>query len=397
MTIRQISVGELIITKEDKAIVNAVLDSNRLSYGDYSRKFETEFAKLHDSKFAIFTNSGTSSLHISLASLKEKYGWNNSNEVIIPATTFIATSNVVLHNNLVPVFVDVDSETFNIDPGKIEEAITDKTKAIIPVHLLGLPADMNPILKIARKYDLKIVEDSAETMFAKYRGKPVGSFGDIGCFSTYVAHYIVTGVGGLTITSDPDLAIRLRSLMNHGRDSIYLNIDDDDVNDTNKLKEIISKRFRFVSLGHSFRATEMEAALGLSQLNRKDSIIRKRKHVASRYLEGLLDLSEYLYFQKTQPYNENVYMLFGIVCKGNYKTELVNFLEDNGIETRDLLPLTNQPIYRKIFGNDLEDKYPVSKFLNNHGFYIGCHQYITEEEIDYVILKFHEFFKNYKL
>ena len=397
MTIRQISVGELIITKEDKAIVNAVLDSNRLSYGDYSRKFETEFAKLHDSKFAIFTNSGTSSLHISLASLKEKYGWNNSNEVIIPATTFIATSNVVLHNNLVPVFVDVDSETFNIDPGKIEEAITDKTKAIIPVHLLGLPADMNPILKIARKYDLKIVEDSAETMFAKYRGKPVGSFGDIGCFSTYVAHYIVTGVGGLTITSDPDLAIRLRSLMNHGRDSIYLNIDDDDVNDTNKLKEIISKRFRFVSLGHSFRATEMEAALGLSQLNRKDSIIRKRKHVASRYLEGLLDLSEYLYFQKTQPYNENVYMLFGIVCKGNYKTELVNFLEDNGIETRDLLPLTNQPIYRKIFGNDLEDKYTVSKFLNNHGFYIGCHQYITEEEIDYVILKFHEFFKNYKL
>ena len=133
------------------------------------------------------------------------------------------------------------------------------------------------------------------------------------------------------------------------------------------------------------------------QVNRKDSIIRKRKHVASRYLEGLLDLSEYLYFQKTQPYNENVYMLFGIVCKGNYKTELVNFLEDNGIETRDLLPLTNQPIYRKIFGNDLEDKYPVSKFLNNHGFYIGCHQYITEEEIDYVILKFHEFFKNYKL
>ncbi len=396
MEIKQINVGELIITKEDKAMVNAVLDSNRLSYGEYSRKFETEFAKLHGSKFAIFTNSGTSSLHISVASLKEKYNWSNSDEVIIPSTTFIATSNVVLHNNLVPIFVDVDPKTFNINPEKIEEAITDKTKAIIPVHLLGLPADMDPILKIAKKYDLKIIEDSAETMFAKYKGKPVGSFGDIGCFSTYVAHYIVTGVGGLTITSDPDLAIKLRSLMNHGRDSIYLNIDDDNINDTNKLKEIISKRFKFVSLGHSFRATEMEAALGLSQLHRTDIIIRKRKYVASRYLEGFLDLSEYLYFQETQPYNENVYMLFGIVCKGDYKTKLINFLEDNGIETRDLLPLTNQPIYKKIFGNDLEDKYPVSKFLNNHGFYIGCHQYITEEEIDYVILKFHEFFKNYK-
>ena len=159
MEIKQINVGELIITKEDKAMVNAVLDSNRLSYGEYSRKFETEFAKLHDSKFAIFTNSGTSSLHISVASLKEKYNWSNSDEVIIPSTTFIATSNVVLHNNLVPIFVDVDPKTFNINPDKIEEAITDKTKAIIPVHLLGLPADMDPILKIILSLD-QIIKNS---------------------------------------------------------------------------------------------------------------------------------------------------------------------------------------------------------------------------------------------
>ncbi len=393
MAIGYIGVGGLEITKEDKAMVNEVLDSNRLSYGEYTRRFEKEFARLHTSKFAIFTNSGTSSLHISVAALKEKFGWEDGDEIIVPAVTFIATSNVVIHNNLKPVFVDVDPFTFNIDPSKIEKSISEKTRAIIPVHLLGLPADMDPILAIAKKYDLKIIEDSAETMFAKYKGKLVGSFGDIGCFSTYVAHYIVTGVGGLTTTSDTDLAIRLRSLMNHGRDSIYISIDDDNTNDSQKLKEIISKRFKFVSLGHSFRATEIEAALGLSQLSRKDAIINSRKHVASRYLNGLSDLSEFIYFQKTPKDVENVYMLFGIVCKGNFKTELVNFLENNNIETRDLLPLTNQPIYKKIFGDDLEDKYPIAKMLNNNGFYIGCHQYITEDEIDYVISKFHEFFK----
>lgn len=393
MAIGYIGVGGLEITKEDKAMVNEVLDSNRLSYGEYTRRFEKEFAKLHGSKFAIFTNSGTSSLHISVAALKEKYGWEDGDEVIVPAITFIATSNVVIHNNLKPVFVDVDPFTFNIDPQKIENSISKRTRAIIPVHLLGLPADMDPILTIAKKYDLKIIEDSAETMFAKYKGKSVGSFGDIGCFSTYVAHYIVTGVGGLTTTSDADLAVRLRSLMNHGRDSIYISIDDDDTKDSQKLKEIISKRFKFVSLGHSFRATEMEAALGLSQLGRKNIIINRRKHVASRYLKELSDLSEFIYFQRTPDGVENVYMLFGVVCKGNFKTELVNFLENNNIETRDLLPLTNQPIYKKIFGDDLEDKYPVAKMLNNNGFYIGCHQYITDNEIDYVISKFHEFFK----
>jgi dTDP-4-amino-4,6-dideoxygalactose transaminase len=253
---------------------------------------------------------------------------------------------------------------------------------------------MDPILAIAKKYNLKVIEDSAETMFARYKGKSVGSFGDIGCFSTYVAHYIVTGVGGLNTTSDPDLAIRLRSLMNHGRDSIYLSIDDDATEDSEKLKEIISKRFKFISLGYSFRATEMEAALGLSQLARKDAIINRRKYVANRYIAGLSDLSDYIYFQKSNYDAENVYMLFGIVCKGHYKTELVNFLEENNIETRDLLPLTNQPIYKKIFGEDLEERYPIAKMLNNNGFYIGCHQYITDEQIDYVISKFHEFFKN---
>ena len=389
---RVIGVGELVITEDDKRMVNKVLDSNRLSYGPMTIKFEQEFARMHDSKFAVFTNSGTSCLHIAVAALKEKYGWTDGDEILVPAVTFVATSNVVLYNNLKPVFVDVDPDTFNIDPARIEEKITNKTRAIMPVHLLGLPAEMDTITKIAKKHNLRILEDSAETMFAKYKGRTVGSFGDIGCFSTYVAHYIVTGVGGFSLTSDPKLAVILRSLANHGRDSIYINIDDDNKKSKSKLKEIISKRFSFVRFGHSFRATEMEAAIGLSQLNRKDSIIKRRKEIAARYLTGMTDLSEYLKFQETPNGVENVYMLFGIVLKGEDKTELVNYLEANGIETRDLLPLVNQPVYKSYFSNKSID-YPVATQLSKSGFYIGCHQYLSNKDVIYVIKKFHEFFK----
>ena len=185
----EVHVGDLKITAEDIQMVNSVLKSSRLSYGPYSRKFEHTFAKMHQSKFGVFTNSGTSALHIALSSIKEKYNMQDGDEVIIPATTFIATSNIVLYNNMKPVFVDVDSHSFNINPNKIEAAITEKTKAIIPVHLLGLPAEMDKIMTIAKKHGLRVIEDSAETMFAKYKGQSVGSFGDIGCFSTYVAHY----------------------------------------------------------------------------------------------------------------------------------------------------------------------------------------------------------------
>ena len=390
---REIGVGGLVITPEDKRLVNKVLDSNRLSYGPMTRKFEQEFALLHNSKFAVFTNSGTSALHIAIAAMKEKYGWKDGDEILVPAVTFVATSNTVVYNNMKPVFVDVDPNSFNIDPQKLEEKITSNTRAILVVHLLGLPADMDSLMKIAKKHNLRVLEDSCETMFAKYRGKTVGSFGDIGCFSTYIAHYIVTGVGGLNTTSDPELAIMLRSLANHGRDSIYLNIDDDATSNKKKLKEIIGKRFNFVRFGFSFRATELEAALGVSQLKRKDSIIKRRKQIAGMYLKGLFDLSNHLRFQIAPKGAENVYMLFGIVCKGNEKQELVNYLEDRGIETRDLLPLVNQPVYRKDFKNKERD-YPVATELSKSGFYIGCHQYLSDEDVAFVIKTFHDFFGN---
>ena len=157
----QIGVGTLEITDEEKSAVMEVLDSNRLSYGPKSREFEEKFAKLHDNKFAVLVNSGTSALRIAIACLKEVENWKDGDEVIVPAITFVATANVVIDHGLVPVFVDCDPKTYNIDPSKIEEKITDRTRAIMPVHLFGQIADMDPIMEIAKRHNLKAIEDSA--------------------------------------------------------------------------------------------------------------------------------------------------------------------------------------------------------------------------------------------
>lgn len=389
---KQIGVGGLVLGPGEQKYLRQVLKSHRLSYGPMSKRFEARWASAHDCQFAVFCNSGTSALHIGLAALKEKYKWKDGDEVLVPSVTFVATSNIVIHNNMKPVFVDVDPKTYNIDPLKIEEKITKKTRAIIPVHLLGLPADMGPIMKIARKHKLRVMEDSAETTFAKYRGQAVGSFGDIGCYSTYVAHYIVTGVGGFATTNDTDLAVRLRSLMNHGRDSIYISIDDDKGARGKRLHEIAAKRFSFVSLGHSFRATEMEAAIGLAQLDKAQAIIGKRKDNAHRLTEGLADLTDHIQLPTVPPDREHMFMMYPIVLRDAAKTKLVNHLEERNIETRDLLPLLNQPVYKKLFGN-IEEKYPVAKWLNRSAFYIGSHQDLKKGEIDYIIDTIHAFFR----
>ncbi len=390
---REIGVGGFAVSPLARRYVNEVLDSNRLSYGPFHRRFESAFAAEHDSKHSVFCNSGTSALQIALQALKEKHGWKDGDEVIVPSVTFIATSNIVLHNRMVPVFADVDPLTYTLDPKKFEAAITPKTRAVIPVHLLGLPADMDPINAIAKKKGLSVIEDSAETMFARYKGRKVGSLGDIGCFSTYIAHYIVTGAGGLATTNDPDLAIRLRSLMNHGRDSIYLSIDDDKGATGAKLHEIVAKRFQFVSVGHSYRATELEAALGLAQLEEKDGIYAARTGMAARLTAGLKEFEDKLQLPYGREGSDHSYMLYGLVLRGQDKTALVNFLEDRGVETRDMLPLLNQPIYKKLFG-DIESKFPVAQSLNRSAFYIGCHQYMTPDDADYVIAQFRAFFRS---
>lgn len=391
---KQIGVGDASIGKLERKFVLDVLDKERLSYGYYHQRFEYEFAKAHNRKFAMFCNSGTSALQAGLHALKIKYKWKDGDEVIVPGITFVATVNIVIQNGLKPIFVDVEPDFFEIDPSKIEKAITKKTRAIIPVHIGGHPCDMDPILNIAKKHKLKILEDSCETMFAKYKGDPSGSWGDVACFSTYVAHILITGVGGFAATNDPELAVLIKSLFNHGRDKIYLSMDDDKVTDRKKLFNIVSKRFSFEHVGYSYRATELEAAIGYGQIKRYKNMIKSRKKNASYLTKGLSDLGKYLQLPTARKDTEHVFMFYPIVVKGGVdRNDLVNFLEENLIETRYLLPLLNQPVYKKLFG-DIEYKYPVSKHLNNNAFYIGCHTGITKKELDYIIKKFHQYFKD---
>src|SRR4030043_1219994 len=186
--IRQIGIGNISVNQTMRRYVNKTLETSRLTYGDFTRKFENKIARLHGRKHAIFCSSGTGALHVATQVLKDKYDWENGDEILVPSITFVATANVVLHNNLKPVFVDVEEDYFGIDPKEIEKHISKITRAIMPVHLFGQSCDMDPIVKIAKKNKLKIVEDSCETMFVQYHKKPVGSMGNISCFSTYATH-----------------------------------------------------------------------------------------------------------------------------------------------------------------------------------------------------------------
>ncbi len=391
--------GCFVVPPNARKYINEVLKTKRLSYGPFLKRFEREFSAGHEVQWGIAVNSGTSALRIAVACLKEVGKWKDGDEVIAPAVTFVATTNVVIDHGLVPVFVDVDPKTYNIDPEKIEEKITKRTRAIMVVHLFGQPADMDPIMKLAKKYKLKIIEDSCETMYARYKGKMVGSFGDIACFSMYTAHLIVTGVGGIAVTNNKKYAEILRSLANHGRDNIYISIDDDKGKKGKELQEIISRRFSFVRPGYSFRLTEFEGALGCAQLETAPKSFAKRKENALNLLKSMRTFERYVQLPWNPPHADHVYMMFPIVINkesGIKKEDLVGYLENKGIETRDMLPLINQPFYKKKF-NIRQRDYPIADWINNFGFYIGCHQAMTQAEITYIIQTFEEFFiKNQK-
>lgn len=394
---RYIGVGDVEVSPLAKKYVNKVLSSRRITYGPFTDAFEKEFAKFHDLRFAIFCNSGTSALQVALHALKKKYKWNDGDEVLVPALTFVATVNIVLQNNLTPVFVDVDDKYFEIDPEKIVDKISKKTRAIIPVHVGGLPCDMDSISLIARKYSLRMIEDSCETVFARYKGRSVGTFGDYSCFSTYAAHTLVTGVGGFICTNNPDLAVSAKSLVNHGRDGIYISIDDDNTSNKKKLFSIVDKRFSFVDVGYSYRATEFESALGLAQVKVLKKNIAARKKNAAYLYNGLSDLQKYIQLPQERKGADHTYMFFPIIVRegGVKRKDLVYFLEGRKIETRYLLPLLNQPVYQKLFGR-LEKKYPVATYLSDNGFYVGCHAGLKKRDLDYVIESFHAFFLQYK-
>lgn len=373
----RVKLGDFKADQRTRRYINQVLDTGRISYGPLSGRFEAEFSIIHGCRYGILSNSGTSSLQIALQAMKELYGWNDGDEVIVPALTFVATANIVLHNRMKPVFVDVDIDTFAIDVGKIENAITNKTRAIIPVNPFGLPADLDMIDGIAKLHGLKVIEDSAECMYVSVNNQSVGSWGDIGCFSFYVAHLLTMGVGGIGITNDLELATKMRSLANHGIEDASLPIGE--IYDPSHL----GRHFRFTSIGHSFRVTELEAAVGLAQLEDIANIIDARQTVWQKIAHSLSTLESFyeLCFQRVPENRDNSCMVFPIV--GSETTEkTIAYLRAFGIECRELLPLINQPCYSML--NIDFNKYPVSMHLNQHGLYLPCHQYMTDYQIDYM-------------
>jgi len=389
---RRVTIGDFRVSEVEMEYLNRALAPNQHSYGPLSEEFETRFARLHGADFGLFLNSGTSTLHVALAALKELDSWSDWDEVIVPATTVVATANVILHNRLTPVFVDVDPRTFNIDVGVIEQAITPRTRCIIPVHLLGLPADMGPIGTLAKTYSLRVIEDSRESMFVDYQGEPVGGIGDVGYFSTHVAHNIVTGAGGMTITSDPELLRRMRSLINHGRDGAYIAATDDQGSQTDKFLDV-SRRLHFELLGNGFRAIEIQAALGLGRLDRYQEILQARLTNARYLRHQLAAVTDQLQFQYVPPDRRHAYMVFGLKVRDGAKRPLVDFLELSGIETRNLLMLANQSVNRSTDIGSPENDYPISRQLIDKAFNIGCHHYPEQSDLDWVVEQFIRFFR----
>lgn len=388
---RTVTVGTFQATDKMRELVNLALDTGQISYGQISRAFEREFANRHECQYAILSNSGTSALQVALQALKEIHHWKDGDKVIVPATTFVATANIVLHNRLIPVFVDVDPHTYNIDPSLIERAIDERTRCIIPVHLFGQPANMLAILETARHHHLRVIEDSCEAMFVRHNGSMVGSMGDIGCFSTYNAHLLVTGVGGLSTTNNPDYAAHMRSLVNHGLDIAQLDPDHN-----YSPRPVPGRRFKFSSVGHSFRITELEAALGLAQLDGVDAMLNARRRNAQHLTLGLKRINREQGAEIQTPFvdvgNEHAFMMYPLVLpRGQSKEPLMAWLLDHGIEFRDMLPLINQPAYRmRLFADD----YPISRWLIESGLYVGVHQHLTPDDCQYVIDTISEFYEH---
>lgn len=386
---KKIGVGYASVTDLEKKYVIDALDNERLSQGKYVAKFEKKFAEMHEQKYGVMCNSGTSALHVALEILKETENWDENTEVLVPAITFIATSNSCIHAGLKPVFVDVDKFTYNINPDEIEKHITSNTKCIMPVHVFGQPCEMDKIIRIAQKYNLKVVEDCAESHFAKYKGKTIGSFGDIACFSTYVAHTITTGIGGVITTNDKNHMEIARSLIAHGRActcEVCIASNPNTVCPKRMTTEI-DKRFMFVREGYSYRVGELEGALGLAQLERSDEIMKLRKKNAQVLTIALEKFEDRIQLPKHKDYIEHTYMMYPILIKENAgfsRDEFIHYLERNNVETRPMLPLLNQPIYKKIFG-DIESNYPVAQYIDKNGFYIGAHHGLSKDDMKNLI------------
>lgn len=372
----RIAFGDLKIGDTARRYIQRALDKNWVSEGDNVREFEQGFARKFGYKHAMATSSGTDACICACASLYG-CGAQRGDEIIVPALTFVATANAVLAAGFIPRFVDIELETLNIDPSKIERAITRKTRAIFPVHLMGKMVPMDTVMQIAKSHRLKVVEDSCEAHGAQYKEKMVGTFGDMATFSFYVAHLIVAGEGGMVVTDNDYIADIIRSVRTHGRPpgSIY---------------------FNFQRVGFNSRMNDMEAAIGLEGLENFDETWKKRRRNLEYLLMFVSDLEKYCHFIKEEPFEVVSPHAFPLVLKDpkHKRNKLYNYLESKGIQCKTLFG--SLPTQHKAF-HFLDYKYgdfPVAEYVGENGLHFGIHQYLTAEDLVYISDTLKDYFRH---
>ena len=347
-----IPISRPLIGKEEKEAVLAVLESGQLAQGPRVQEFEQQFAAFCGVKHAIATSSGTTALVAALLS----HGVGPGDEVITTPFTFIASANSILFTGAKPVFVDVDQESYNIDPNLIEEKITDSTKALLPVHLYGYPCDMDAIMHIAAEHGLAVIEDACQAHGAAIRGKKVGSYGT-GCFSFYPSKNMTTAEGGMITTDDDEIADHARLIRNHGQSQLYLH----------------------QTMGYNFRMTELQAALGLVQLQKLPEWTRIRIENASYLSQRLSNVGT----PKVREGYRHVFHQY-TVRVGLHRDGALERLNQAGIGARVYypLPVHQQPFYRQL---GYDESLPVAERMSQEVLSLPVYPALTRDELDKIV------------
>ncbi len=356
-----IPVSEPYFKGNELKYVSDCIKSNWISsIGKYVTQFEEMFTHFCGTSYAISAVNGTAALHLALSALDIK----KDDEVLVPDLTFVATANAVAYCGAKPIFVDVDPYTWNIDPTKLKEKITERTKAVIVVHLYGHPCNMDAIMTLAKQYNLKVIEDAAEAHGAKYKNIPVGSIGDIGVFSFYGNKIITTGEGGMITTNNTDLANKTRMLRDHAMDS--------------------KKRYWHNCVGYNYRLTNIQAAIGVAQMEHIEEFIEIKRRNAYCY-NSLLKDTKGITLPPEEKNCKNVYWMYSILIEEEFgisRDEVMVLLSKEGIDTRPFFyPLHSLPMYKT------NTKFPVAENLSLKGLNLPSAATLTEENINFICSK----------
>jgi dTDP-4-amino-4,6-dideoxygalactose transaminase len=366
--------GSPMIEQAEIEEVVSSLKSGWIGTGPKVHKFEEMFKEYKGVKFAIALNSCTAALHLSMLAIGIKPG----DEVIVPTLTFAATANAVIHAGGTPVFADCQKDTMNIDPEDIERKITSKTKAIVPVHFAGRACNMDAIIEIAKRYNLKIVEDCAHAIETEYHGKKARTFGDLGCFSFYVTKNIVTGEGGMVITNNEDYANKIKILALHGMSK----------DAWNRFSDSGYKHYQVVYAGYKYNMMDIQAAIGIHQLPRIEKYWHRRQEIWNRYNEAFKDLPVFIP-APVEPNTRHAYHLYTLLLDiNNLKITRDQFLDEMTKQNIGVgvhyIALHLHPYYQETFGCKPGD-FPSAEWISDRTVSIPLSAKLTDEDVDDVI------------